>query len=454
MRAPGPDLPAVVQTMMYLARPEEYLTSCHRKYGDVFAIETVIFGKEVCIVRPEMIKTVFTSDPNDVRAGEANVALEPLVGHKSVLLLDGAEHLRQRRLLMPPFHGERMRDYAAAMREITTAAVDAWPRGKPLTLHPEMQKITLDVILRTIFGADDALADELRVRLANLLEHLSSPLSMIGTVPAMRKEVFGLSPWARFRRAVEHTDELIFRQIAKRRREKSDGKASRTDVLSMLLDARDEDGKPMSDRELRDELMTLLVAGHETTATELAWAFDLILRDERVLSRVKAESAEHERAPYTDAAIKEVLRLRPVIPAVGRVTHAPLTLGSFEIPVGTLVVPGVWLTHRLGDVYDDAATFRPERFLDSKPDPYAWLPFGGGIRRCIGMAFALFEMRVVLSTILSRVRLELVEKEPARVQLRGFTHAPRGGVQVIVRDVARSIPVNATRADGATAQVA
>jgi cytochrome P450 len=431
--------------MMYLTQPEEFLTSCHRKYGDVFAIETVIFGKEVCVVRPDVIKAIFTGDADELRAGEANVALQPLVGKKSVLLLDGPEHLRHRRLVMPPFHGERMLAYAEAMREITHRAMDAWPRGRAFVIHVEMQKITLEIILRTIFGADDALADALREKLVALLERLASPVSMLGTVPAMRHEVFGLSPWAQFQRAIRDVDDLIYKQIARHREElKSAGsRPPRTDVLSLLLAAKDEEGNGMSDVELRDELMTLLVAGHETTATELAWAFDSILRDRRVRTKVLDDIGERAQGdknapwdpspmPYLDATIKEVMRLHPVIPAVGRCAKKDMTVGGFDVPKGTLVVPGVWLTHRLPDIYPEPDAFRPERFLDTKPDPYSFLPFGGGIRRCVGMAFALFEMKVVLTTVLSRVRLRPVEPEAARTSLRGFTHAPRGGVPVML----------------------
>ncbi len=435
-QAPGPRSPAVAQTLQYLARPEQFLTDCHARYGDVFGIETVIFGREVCVVRPELIKQVFTGNPDELRAGEANEALGPLVGDKSVLLLDGKEHLRQRRLLMPPFHGERMLAYREAMREITGRTIARWQPGRTIDMHAEMQSITMDVILRTIFGAEDALAGPLRTKLTELLSHLTSPLTMLGTVPAMRKDLFGLSPWARFQRSIKGVNALIYEQIAQRRAALATDAQPGVDVLTMLLSARDEDGNPMSDVELRDELVTLLVAGHETTATELAWAFDLILRDRSVRTRLVTEietaRGDTDRMPYLDATIKEVLRLCPVIPAVGRMVKKPLSLGGFDIPEGTLVVPGVWLTHRLPDVYPEPLQFRPERFLDAKPDPYSYLPFGGGIRRCIGLAFAQFEMKIVLSTVLSTVRLRPLDKDRARVALRGFTHAPKGGVPVML----------------------
>jgi unspecific monooxygenase len=438
-RVPGPRYSPALQTIHYLARPEAFLRGCHARYGDVFAIHTVIFGPEVCVVRPEAVKRVFTADPDKLRAGEANVALEPVVGKNSVLLLDGAEHVRQRRLMLPPFHGDRMRAYASTMRELTDRMIDSWPIGRELSLHPYMQKLTLGVILRTIFGLEDGSRNRaLGDALAGLLDRLSQPISAVGTLPPFRKRLWGLSPWAGFLRAKARVDELIFAEIARRRQERGAGRTAGEDVLSMLLDARDEDGKGMTDVELRDELMTLLAAGHETTATELCWALDAILHAPAARRRLLQEleesgaTAEVERLPYLDATIKEVLRLFPVVPAVGRAIREPMDVEGYHVPAGWMVVPSVWLTHRLPDVYPDPHAFRPERFLDNKTDPYAWIPFGGGSRRCLGMAFALFEMKIVLATVLSRVELRAASDRPARVVLRGFTHAPNGGARVIV----------------------
>ena len=438
---PGPRSPALVQTLLYLARPSEFIRDCHRRYGDVFTISTIIFGPEVAVVRPEHVKLVFTGDPDRLRAGEANEALEPLVGRHSVLLLDGAEHLRQRRLLMPPFLGSRMQTYAAIMRDIATRAVARWPRGKRIILHREIQQITLEVILRTVFGADEgAELEALREAILALLARIGSPITILGTAPMLRRNAWGLSPWATFQRAIRRVHTLIHQQIERRR---ADPAASeRADVLSLLLAARDEEGNAMSDVELRDELMTLLAAGHETTATELAWTFELVLRDPNVGRRVRAEikaaqrtedgAPDFDRMPFVDATIKEVLRLRPVIPAVARRVKEDMVVGGFDVPAGMLLVPVGFLTHLLPELYPDPQAFRPERFLDVKTDPYNWLPFGGGIRRCIGMAFALFEMKVVLATVLSQVELHLLEARPERAALRGFTHAPAKGVPVRV----------------------
>lgn len=421
-----------MQTARYYADPEGYLRKLHRDHGDVFSVNTIIFGPEVCVVRPEAIKAVFTGDPDELRAGEANVALEPILGDKSVLLLDGAEHIRQRRLILPPFHGERMLAYVATMREVTERIVDAFPKSAPFALHPQMQQLTLEVILRTVFGVDrGAELDGLTRALAHMLERVNSPFSMLATHPRMRRHAFGLSPWALFQRMKKRVDDRIYDVIARRRASKTES----SDILSLLLQARDESGKPMTDRELRDELMTLLLAGHETTATEICWAFDKILRDRRVLTKLQTEvdaSPDLANAPYLDATIKEVLRLSPVVPAVGRRVKKPMQIGGYDIPAETLLVPGLWLTHHLPDLYPRPDAFEPERFLGKKPDPYEWLPFGGGVRRCVGMAFALTEMKIVIGTILQRVTLRAATEKESETVLRSFTHAPKGGVKVIL----------------------
>jgi cytochrome P450 len=449
-RVPGPSYPSIVQTAYYLARPEGFLRDCHRRYGDVFTVRTVIFGAEVCVVRPEMIKQIFLGDTEQFRAGVANIPLEPMVGRRSVLLLDGAEHVRQRRLMMPPFHGERMAAYARTIREITERISDDWPRERPFALHPHMQRLTLEVILRTIFGVERGeRLEALRDAIAALLDRTSTVTSMVGTIPPLRRDFGGISPWAAFKRCRKRVDDLIYSEIAARR---ASGLERRDDVLSMLIGARDENGEAMTDEELRDELMTLLVAGHETTATALCWAFDAVLRDPRVLARIvdEAKEGDLQRLPYLEATVKEVLRLSPVIPAVGRAIKEPMTFAGYDIEAGTLLVPGIWLTHRLPDIYPEPETFRPERFLDKKIDPYAWLPFGGGPRRCLGIAFALFEMKTVLATVLARVRARVVNPEPAKVALRGFTHAPQGGVPIVVERRPASAPVSRERRESVT----
>ncbi len=437
---PGPSLPAAAQTAAFMLRPTEFLEQCHRRYGDSFTIDTLLFGAEVNVVHPDAVRQLFTGDPEVLRAGEANEALEPLLGSRSVLLLDGAAHVQQRRLLLPPFHGERMLAYARTMVAISEEAVGRLPVGRPFAVHPYVQRITLDIILRTVFGVDEGEdLDVLRAALTRLLDRLaSSPLASLALAPGFRIGFLGLTPWDGFLRDRRFADTLIYRQIARRRaalKGQATGTSAQDDILAMLLEARDEEGRPMTDLELRDELVTLLVAGHETTATMLCWAFDLILADERVEGRLLAEidaGSDPTKSEYLDATIKEVLRLRPVIPAVGRKLSAPMEVGGHLLPGwharGPLDVP----RPPPPCVYPDPEAFRPERFLGTKPDPYAWLPFGGGARRCLGMAFALYELKLVLATVLAGVRVRKARPEPARIALRAFTLVPGSGAELVV----------------------
>jgi cytochrome P450 len=436
----GPKLPAVLQMLLWIARPIELMLHCRERYGDVFVLRMGPYGHVVLVSRPELIREIFTGDPAQLRAGEVNAIVGPLVGEHSVLLLDGPSHLRHRKMMLPPFHGERMRLYASTMQEITERAVAGFPEGEVFPLHPHAQHITLEVILRTVFGVDEA--DRLRdlsARLRRLLAIADSRLSLLSMIPAFRVEL-PLLPFRRFMRRRRRADELIYREIARRRAQSG---SDRTDVLALLLAARDEDGEPLDDVELRDELMTLLVAGHETTATALCWAFERVLATPQVLDRIHAEldevcageplRPEHiGRLDYLEATITEALRLRPVLPLVGRHLHAPLRLGEWEIPEGWVVAPCIYLAHRHASVYENPEAFLPERFLNKRPDPYAWLPFGGGIRRCLGMAFALYEMKVVMATILSQVELELAQRAPVSMVRRAITFTPRGGTKVRV----------------------
>jgi cytochrome P450 len=443
---PGPPFPAAVQTFLSIADPIGFIDWCARRYGGCFTIDTLMFGTEVCVSDPATVKRIFTGDPDVLHAGEANVILEPIVGRRSVLLLDGAEHLRHRRLMMPPFHGERMFAYARTMREVTEREIAGWPLGERLALHPSMQRVTLEIILRTVFGLDDG--DDLvalRQALMRPLDRAATPLGSVSMLPPLRHDLGGFSPWAAFKREIREADALIYRQIERRRqalRSQGAGAPVGTDILSMLLEAVDEEGHPLTDAELRDELMTLLVAGHETTASQLSWTFNLLLSSPRALEPLLAElrdaatdgapPADVGRLDYLDATLKESLRLRPVVPAVGRKLKTPMVVEGHELPEGTLLVPITYLTHRRPELYDEPEAFRPERFLKTKPDPYAWFPFGGGIRRCLGMAFALFEMKVVMATVLSRVSLRPARSGRASVRLRGFTYVPKGGAEVVV----------------------
>ena len=434
---PGPRSPALVQIGRWVVHPLRLLADCQRRYGDVFTWRAPGGERFVIVGDPDLIKQVLTADPDTLLAGEGNATLlEPMLGKHSLLTLDGAEHLRQRRLLLPAFHGERMHAFATVMREITDASLDTWPMHRELALHPMMQAITLDVILRTVFGLSSIERhDRLRATLVELLEIATNPWLLFPGILGL--DPFKI-PWLRLTKLKRAVDDALYAIIAERRRQSAGG----TDVLSMMLDARDEQGRAMTDVELRDELVTLLLAGHETTATSLAWTFDRLLLHPQVLDQLRSELAAG-RDEYVDAVIRETLRVRPIVPLVGRVVVKPFQLGPWSLPVGTRVAPSIYLAGRRPDAYPDPEGFVPERWLGVKPDPYTWLPFGGGIRRCIGMAFAQLEMRIVLQTIVPRAQLRLVDG-PARVVRRGITLAPAGGTRVVLTArTGRTVPRDA-----------
>ena len=428
---PGPPLPATLQTLLWVTRPLQFMEECRRRYGDVFTVRFTGLATRrdiVFIADPEGVRTVFSGDPSTLHAGSGNAPLEVLLGRNSVLVLDGAEHMRQRKLLLPPLHGERMKRYESVMRDATLAQVQRWPRHRSFALLPEMQRITLEVILRTVFGFDDD--DARRDRMRNLLQrmlHYGSGRLRLLAIAFARVELNGRSPWGQFQAAKRDVDAAILEQIAHRRAQQTE---QRDDVLSLLLEARDENGAPMSDEELRDELLTLLVAGHETTATSLAWAFDLLLHNRTSLDALVAD-IDAGNDTWVDATVKETLRIRPVVPIVVRLLQRPFTVMGRDLPAGAVVAPCIYLTHRWADVYPRPERFMPERFVNGAADPYAWLPFGGGVRRCLGASFASFEMRVVLRSILSTVRLQAATSSEEEVSRRAVTLVPRHGTRVI-----------------------
>lgn len=418
---PGSSLPAVAQTMRWAVRPIPLMERCLREYGECFTVRLAALGEVVFLADPAAIGQVFTAGADQLTAGEGNAILEPVVGPRSVLLLDGPEHLRERRLLLPSFHGDRTRGYGRLIAEVVDRDLDRWPLGAPFALRPRMQAITLEVIIRAVFGVRERnRVTELGRVLSRMLE-ASSGRPLMTMLPALRRDLGPWSPWARFTRARDEVDEVLFAEIARRRRERAEERG--TDVLSTLIAARHEDGRPMSDAELRDELATLLVAGHETTATALAWAFERLLRHPSVLRRLVQEVERGDDA-YLDAVVKETLRLRPVLSIVVRRLAAPMELGGHRLPAGTHVAPCIYLTHRLPRLYPRPAAFRPERFLDRTPDAYAWIPFGGGVRRCLGAGFATLEMKEVLRTVLRRARLRAPDPRPESARRRAVTLAP------------------------------
>jgi cytochrome P450 len=425
---PGPPLPRLIQTIGFIFFGTRFLEACRRRYGGAVTMGTLFDSRFVMLFDPELVKELFRGPHEQLNAGEANALLGPVLGERSVLLLDGAEHLRHRKLMLPHLHGQRMQAYAQTMRDATDREIDSWPVGEPFALLPRMQSLTLGVIMRAVFGYEPGAAEEeLRSRLRAMVDPLARPRGIPLMMLLGRLGSGDRGALQRFEAQRQAVDELLYAEIA-RRREDPD-LAERDDVFSALLLAEDEDGIRLSDREVRDELVTLLLAGHETTATGLAWTFDLLLRSPRVLQRAAKGDDD-----YLDAVVKESLRVRPVIPGVGRVVRgAPFKLGQWVIPPGVEINPSIRMIHRRGDLYPDPQDFRPERFLGSDaPDTYTWVPFGGGTRRCIGASFAQMEMRIVVQRVLERATLRAADPEPEEVQFRAITLSPRNGTRVVM----------------------
>jgi cytochrome P450 family 135 len=419
----GPSEAPIVQTLRWLLRPISFLESCRRRFGDTFSVRFLGFRTPMVMLSdPEAIRALYGNAEHGLPPGRT-LALLPIVGPRSLLLLEGRDHLARRRLMLPPFHGERMRAYEATVRDIVARDVEAWPEGEPFAIHPRMQGVTLEVILRAVFGVTDP---ERRTRLADRLGHLLAETASPGLQFAvLLSRRFGApDPLARLQALRHEIDAMLDLEIAERRAD------PREDILSMLVDARLEGGEAMEDAEIRDQLMTLLLAGHETTATGLAWTFDLLVRQPTVLERLVAEVDAGGQA-YVRAVVTESLRLRPVVPLAGRRLVAPLRVDGHLLPAGTDVTPAIWLTHTRADRYPDPFAFRPERFLDGTPATSAWIPFGGGVRRCIGAAFAEMEMRVALAEILRHRTLRAESGNAERVARRNVTFSPAGGTRVI-----------------------
>jgi cytochrome P450 family 135 len=429
---PGPSLPRPLLLGRFILQPTSFLVECERRYGDYFTLRLSNDRTMVITSDPAAVKTVFTGDPEQMLAGKNNEILRPLLGDRSVLLLDGREHMRQRRLMLPPFHGERMMAYGETMRAVGEHHVADWPHGTTFAAAPSMQAITLEIILRTVFGLEDAeRIERVGAPLRRLLDATASQLRLLALQVTSSKNPRPRSPWGRFNQVVAAADRVVYEEIHARRAQVDS--AGHDDILSMLLEARDEDGQPLTDLELRDELMTLLLAGHETTATALSWTLERLVRHPDVVERLVAERrGGDDDAPYLEATIKEALRLRPVVTAVGRHLTAPLEVGGRVLPAGVSINPSIYLLHRRPDLYPEPEAFRPERFLDDPPGTYQWIPFGGGVRRCLGASFALYEMKIVLQTVLDRVALVPRHDAGEQVTRRAITFAPKRGARIAV----------------------
>jgi cytochrome P450 len=424
---PGPRAPRLLQTIGWWSRPTAYLERCRARYGKRFTVRLIGPPPFVILSDPDEIKQMFLAPPDVLYPGEGAQILEPVLGPNSVILLDEGPHLRQRKLLLPAFHGEKMQRLSGLMSELAEREVASWPLEQPVALHSRLQRLTLEVILRAVFGLDrGARLDELSDLLAEILAFGESPLSLI---PPAQRLLAGRGPVGRMERTRARADELIYALIDERRAADEPG----DDVLSMLLGARDEDGQPMNDAELRDELVTALAAGHETSASQLAWAIERIAREPRIQSRLHAELDAGEDDAYLVATINEILRRRPVLPAPEpRMVKQPIEIGGIEYPPGVVLFASAYLMHHDAAIYPDPYAFKPERFLEQAPGTYTWIPFGGGRRRCLGASFALLEMKLVLRAVLERCEMRPAGDVPEVTRRRGITFSPSAGSNVIL----------------------
>ncbi len=432
---PGPRLPSLLQTLVWALAPTWVMDRCVRALGESFTLTFWPSGLKLVLVSdPAAVKEVFTAPPDVAPSATGSSPIAPVMGRSSVLVLTGAEHMRQRKLLLPPFHGERMREYEDVIVQATRGDMAGWELGSPMSLQRRTRKITLEVILRAVFGVEAERMGPLQEAIAGLLEgiQLRAVLRTLLSRPTMER------PTGAIGRALDRLDGAIYAEIELRRAQSD--LQERTDILSLLMLARDEDGEQMGDEELRDELVTLLLAGHETTATAVAWAVERLVRHPRKLERLVAEIDAGESDEYLMAVVNETLRVRPVVPLVGRMLTETLRVGDYELPAGTRVMPCIYLTNRSPRVYDAPAEFRPERFLENAPETFSWIPFGGGIRRCIGASFAQLEMKLMLRTMLGELRPSVATEDGLRSGLwrrgewilrRAITLVPAGGTRVV-----------------------
>src|SRR5271154_312350 len=399
---PGPRAPAIVQTLVWAVAPTWLMRRYAKRLGEAFTLTFAPSGMKLVMVSdPEAVKTVFTAPPQLAPSAAGSSPVAPVMGPSSVITLTGPEHMRQRKLLLPPFHGERMREYEDVIVEATRRDMAGWQLDTPMRLQEHTRAITLEVILRAVFGVEAE-------RMGPLGDAVGSLLAPAQTLTllrfALRRNTAQL-PSGEIAQTLKRLDGLIYEEIARRRGQSDLGE--RSDIMSLLLQARDEDGQEMTARELRDELVTLLLAGHETTATSVAWAIERLVRHPQKLARLMAEVDSGGEDEYMSAVVNETLRVRPVVPIVVRLLQEDLQVGARRLPAGTRVAPSIYLTNRNPRVYERAEEFRPERFLGNAPETFSWIPFGGVIRRCIGVWFALLEMKLILRTMLSELEPQL-----------------------------------------------
>lgn len=428
-RPPGPRGPGLLLGLAWVLREPRSFPRWRRRYGDVFMLHSTGFAPPLTVVSdPILARRILAADRATVRPGDANGGpLRQLVGSQSLLLLDEDVHLHRRKLMLPPFHGERMRVYEELMRGIADAAIDSWPLRREFALHPAMQAITLRVILRAVFGiesSDSRFAELERLTIRYLNQGTKAwSLLMAG------RELPRYGPWRVFVRTRSEIDEFLYAEISSRTLEP--GLEDRDDILSLLIQARDEQGGGLTPLELRDQLMTLLLAGHETTATGLAWTFERLLRNPEAMRRLRLDLADGSEQ-YLGWVVKESLRSRPVVPFAIRYLTEPFPLGDYVAPADSLLAISISLLHQRSDLFPEPDAFRPERFAEPGIQSYAWLPFGGGVRRCIGASFATFEMQVVLRRVFERCELVAAEMKDERPKRRSVTFAPHRGARVLL----------------------
>ncbi|MEH2364128.1 cytochrome P450 [Nostoc sp.] len=445
----GPQIPRWLRMIKFIGQPVKYVDDFAKIYGDTFTIRSSRSDNHlVYFSQPQALEQIFTADSSYFEVGNANIGLKFLLGDRSFMLSDGDRHQRQRQLLAPPFHGERMRAYGQDIREITRQVSNEWQIGKPFNIRESMQEITLRAILRVVFGLNEGqLFEELRRSLSDLLDFISSPvMSSAFFFQFIQKDFGAWSPWGWILQQRQKIDQLIYALLRERRAE---SEQNRQDILSLMMAARDDDGQGMSDEELHDELMTLLVAGHETTASALTWAFYWIdhlpevrekLLQELNTIGVNPDLSSVAKLPYLTAVCQETLRIYPIaMTAFVRIVKNPIKIMGYELREGTAIIPSIYLAHHREEVYPQSKQFKPERFLERQYSPYEYLPFGGGNRRCIGMAFAQYEMKIVLATVLSEFQVSQVNKRPVRPVRRGLTiAAPAGMLMVATPQVKRA----------------
>jgi cytochrome P450 len=432
-RPPAIRLPRAVQVIWFGQRQTSFVFHMRRKLGDVFTANGYVAGRPAVTCHPDHVRSIFTAAPEHVPTLAAESPLRPVLGPSSVLTSNGPRHLRQRKLLLPPFHGEAIAQYSQMIADAADREIDRWPVGRRFALAPRMQAITLDVIMGGIFGIEGRPRRGTREHaLRTVIRHLLWSSTLPGAKLAELMNIGRDEPVGLTRLGLLAPDRCIYAVIAKRRR--SDDLGERRDILSLLLQARTEDGEALTDRELRDELLTLVLAGHETTANQLAWIWERLVRSPEAYDRLReGVRSGVEVEEHVEAVITEGMRSRPVIPITGRRVAVPWRLGAYAIPANTPVALSILLLHHREDLYPDPFVFRPERWLGRKPGTYEWIPFGGGTRRCLGAALAMAEQRVVLETMVRRLDIEATSRKPERPVHRNVTMIPSRGGRVVIR---------------------